>query len=94
LPANRRADADNPRSVLSSREREVLDLLSTGCRIDHIAERLSISRHTVRTHVRNVISKLGVRSQVEAVAAARRGGELDARQTQRAPVAASGSGGG
>jgi DNA-binding NarL/FixJ family response regulator len=57
---------------LTSREREVLQLLVDGLRQDEIAERLFISRKTVGTHVANILRKLGVRSQAQAVAVAYR----------------------
>jgi DNA-binding NarL/FixJ family response regulator len=57
---------------LTKREREVLRLLADGLRQDDIAERLFISRKTVGTHVANILRKLGVRSQTQAVAVAYR----------------------
>jgi DNA-binding NarL/FixJ family response regulator len=57
---------------LTRREREVLLLLADGLRQDDIAERLFISRKTVGTHVANILRKLGVRSQTQAVAVALR----------------------
>jgi DNA-binding NarL/FixJ family response regulator len=57
---------------LTKREREVLELLANGLRQDDIAERLFISRKTVGTHVGNILRKLGVRSQTQAVAMAYR----------------------
>jgi DNA-binding NarL/FixJ family response regulator len=59
-------------SRLTNREREVLLLLADGLRQDDIAERLFISRKTVGTHVANILRKLGVRSQTQAVAVAYR----------------------
>ena len=55
---------------LSMREREVLDLLGEGMGTVEIAQRLHISPETAKTHIRHVLHKLGVRSRVEAVAAA------------------------
>lgn len=63
-----------PSPALSAREREVLALLAEGAGTDAIAERLFISRNTVRAHVQRVISKLGAHSKLEAVAVARRHG--------------------
>jgi DNA-binding NarL/FixJ family response regulator len=57
---------------LTKREREVLRLLAQGLRQDDIAERLFISRKTVATHVANILRKLGVRSQTQAVSVAYR----------------------
>jgi DNA-binding NarL/FixJ family response regulator len=58
---------------LTKREREVLQLLAEGLRSDEIADRLFISRKTVATHIENILRKLGVRSQAQAVAVAYRG---------------------
>jgi RNA polymerase sigma factor (sigma-70 family) len=57
-------------SNLTKREREILRLLADGLRQDEIAERLFISRKTVSTHVANILRKLGVRTQTQAVALA------------------------
>jgi DNA-binding NarL/FixJ family response regulator len=57
---------------LTKREREVLQLLAAGLRQNDIAQRLFISRKTVGTHVSNIMRKLGVRTQAQAVAAAYR----------------------
>ena len=69
-------------SSLTRREREVLALLTGGAGHDAIAERLVISPETARTHIQNVITKLGVHSRLEAAAYVRRNGiELaEARQ--------------
>jgi two-component system, NarL family, nitrate/nitrite response regulator NarL len=53
---------------LAPRELEVLLLLSRGVRVRTIAHRLGLSEATVRTQVRAVLRKLGVRSQLAAVA--------------------------
>lgn len=59
---------------LSSRELEVLQLLASARTIDEIAAELFLSPHTVRNHVKQVLSKLGAHSQLEAVVmGARRG---------------------
>ena len=47
------AEAD----VLTAREQEVLDLIATGATDKVIAEKLSLSLHTVKSHVRNILSK-------------------------------------
>lgn len=53
---------------LSNREAEVLDLIITGLTNREIAERLSLSVHTVERHTANIYSKLGVRGRAAATA--------------------------
>jgi DNA-binding NarL/FixJ family response regulator len=57
---------------LTRREREVLNLLAQGGDNDAIAQALVISPQTARTHIQNVLGKLGVHSRLEAAAFARR----------------------
>jgi two-component system nitrate/nitrite response regulator NarL len=61
-------------SQLTERECDVLQLLSEGATSATIADRLGISRNTVRTHVQSVLGKLGVHSRLEAAAFAVRHG--------------------
>jgi DNA-binding NarL/FixJ family response regulator len=51
---------------LSMREREVLALLGQGWSNESIGEVLFISPHTVRTHIQNILEKLGFHSRLEA----------------------------
>jgi DNA-binding NarL/FixJ family response regulator len=51
---------------LSLRQREVLQHLAAGCSNDEIAQRLFISRNTVKFHLRVIYSRLGVHNRVEA----------------------------
>lgn len=57
---------------LSRREREILGLLSDGFSTDEVAEKLSLSAHTVRTHVKNAMRKLDASTRAHAVAIALR----------------------
>lgn len=54
-------------NVLSSREREVAEMLVGGMRIPQISERMHISKHTVRNHLKSMFNKVGVHSQGELV---------------------------
>jgi DNA-binding CsgD family transcriptional regulator len=54
--------------TLGPREREILGLLANGWSNRRIAEECFLSLNTVRTHVQNVLVKLGVHSKLEAVA--------------------------
>jgi len=54
--------------ILTPREWEVLALLRDGLTNEQIAERLNITRHAVRYHVSEILSKLGVSSREEAAA--------------------------
>lgn len=57
---------------LTRREREVLGILAEGGNNDAIAQALVISPQTARTHIQNVLGKLGVHSRLEAAAFVRR----------------------
>ena len=63
-------------SELSSREQEVLNLLAQGLRDRDIAGQLYISERTVKFHVKNILTKLNVRTRVQAVFNATRCGWL------------------
>ncbi|HEY6962742.1 MAG TPA: response regulator transcription factor [Gaiellaceae bacterium] len=58
---------DDVARVLSARELEVLLLLDRHLGTDEIAQRLFISEHTVRSHVKSLLAKLGVSSRREAL---------------------------
>ena len=62
---------------LTPREQEVLRLLATGLDTRTIAREGDISLHTARGHVKSILSKLEVHSQLEAVAKAMRHGLID-----------------
>ncbi len=55
---------------ISTREQEVLRLVSAGLSNKEIAARLSLSNSTVKTHLANIYLKLGVNSRIQAVAQA------------------------
>lgn len=55
---------------MTAREREVLELLAGGLTGEEVAVELQLSPETVRTHVRNAMSKLDARTRVHALALA------------------------
>jgi DNA-binding CsgD family transcriptional regulator len=57
---------------LSSREYEVLQLLSRGCSNADIADKLFLSLSTVKTHVSNLFFKMDVKSRTQAIEKAKR----------------------
>ncbi|MEU2289834.1 LuxR C-terminal-related transcriptional regulator [Streptomyces bacillaris] len=76
LTATRKHRTESQQLVesLTPREREVLRCMVAGLGRKAVAERLFLSPHTVRTHMQNVLGKLGVHSTLAAVALARRAG--------------------
>lgn len=72
------APADTVRTsfVLTPREREMLSLLADGLTAVEIAEKLVISRETVKSHVRSAMLKLGTRTRTHAVVRALSLGEI------------------
>jgi DNA-binding NarL/FixJ family response regulator len=56
-----------PVTPLSSREQEVLELLTSGLQNKQVATRLGISPRTVERHCDSIYAKLGVRTRTEAV---------------------------
>ncbi|MFG2223948.1 LuxR C-terminal-related transcriptional regulator [Streptomyces sp. NPDC048644] len=89
LTAARKHRTESERLVesLTPREREVLRCMVAGLGRKAVAERLFLSPHTVRTHMQNVLGKLGVHSTLAAVALARRAGVGPAEPTgTAAPV--------
>ncbi len=65
---SRRKTASKMIEPLSGREIEVLDCIAEGLSNREIAQRLTISLTTVKTHTRNIYSKLDVNSRTQAVA--------------------------
>jgi DNA-binding NarL/FixJ family response regulator len=67
---------------LSKREREIMDLLAQGLTGEDVAERLVLSSETVKTHIRNAMSKLEAHTRVHAVAIALREGFISGRDSE------------
>jgi DNA-binding NarL/FixJ family response regulator len=81
LPLSTRTRDFRPATHLTLRELAVLRLLAAGRRNADIADELGISANTVRTHVQNILNKLGASSRGAAVAMARQGGLLTASRS-------------
>jgi NarL family two-component system response regulator LiaR len=64
------SEAETMAADLTRREQEVLALLVKGMSNPEIAEKLFISRATVKIHISNILSKLGVASRAEAISLA------------------------
>jgi two-component system nitrate/nitrite response regulator NarL len=61
---------------LTSRQIEILRLIADGVPGQEIAQRLDVSPATIRTHVQNILTRLGVHTKPEAVAMAMRHGKI------------------
>lgn len=64
------------KSILTTREHEVFDLLVLNKSTDEIAEFLGISEKTVRNHISNAMQKLGVKGRAQAVVELLKLGEI------------------
>ncbi|BAZ83836.1 response regulator [Dolichospermum compactum] len=60
--------------ILSDRELEVIELITKGCSNNDIAKKLYIARGTVKTHIGNIMNKLGANNRTQAVVIAMRSG--------------------
>ncbi len=58
---------NDPDSLLSQREREVLEWLAKGLLYKEIAERLGVGTETVKKHLKNIYQKLHVQNKIEAI---------------------------
>ncbi len=76
LPPMRDRTPNSLTEELTPREREVLGLIAEGLPNKSIADRLSISEHTVKFHVNAILGKLSAQSRTEAVTRATRLGLL------------------
>ncbi len=72
-----RPASDDPFSLLSGREREVLHLIASGLSAKEVAVELSVSTKTIEAHRTSLMRKLGVRKATELVRYALRHGLID-----------------
>ncbi len=72
LPAADLAWGDTAVETLTTREKEVLQLVAEGLTNKAVAQKLHISDHTVKFHVNAIMTKLGAQSRTEAVVRATR----------------------
>lgn len=63
-----REERDRMLALLTARERQVLACLADGANRNQVAGQLNLTPNTVRTHLQNIMAKLGVHSTLEAVA--------------------------
>ena len=63
-------ESKRERAPLTDREREVVQMVALGRTGPEIAAELQISHHTVRTHIRNAMRRVGARSRAQLVAMA------------------------
>lgn len=77
-----------PFEALTARECEVLAALVRGRRVDEVGHELNVCEATARTHVRGILRKLGVKSQLAAVARAREVGWQEEESARLAPRSA------
>lgn len=75
-----REEGEDTGPQLTRREHEVLTLVAEGSSNQAIADDLTLSLHTVRNHVQNILRKLDAHSKLEAVAIATRRGILSGRR--------------
>jgi two-component system invasion response regulator UvrY len=73
---------DNPESLLSGRELEILKLIAAGLHLSEIADKLFFSAKTISTHKANLMHKLGIKNNADLIRYA-------ARQNLKAEVSKS-----
>ncbi|MBV2152313.1 response regulator transcription factor [Kitasatospora sp. SUK 42] len=85
-----RTESERLVDTLTPREKQILRCMVAGLGRQAVAERLYLSPHTVRTHMQNVLGKLGVHSTLAAVAVARRAGVSPAEPALPPPSSVAG----
>ena len=83
--AHHRVTAGEAPAALTARQRQIVELIALGATGPEIAARLQLSHHTVRAHVNNAKTRLGVRSRAQLVMAALPPPETAAHPVGRRP---------
>jgi DNA-binding NarL/FixJ family response regulator len=65
---------DSPLDELTERERQILELVASGCSNKEIGQRLHLAEKTVKHYMTNILQKLHVRNRVEAALLAQKAG--------------------
>lgn len=73
-------------SRLTPRQLEILQLVADGIPSTEIAERLGVSLLTLRTHLQNILTRLGVHTKLEAVALAIKHERISVREVGQRPL--------
>jgi DNA-binding NarL/FixJ family response regulator len=55
----------NPIELMTKREREVIELLAEGLKNKEIGEKINLSTYTVKSHIHNIMEKLGLHTRLE-----------------------------
>jgi DNA-binding NarL/FixJ family response regulator len=82
---NSSTQLEAPLDQLTPREREVLSLVASGLSNHEMATRLYISEATVKTHLKRILMKLGLRDRVQAVVLAYQVGLVEPRRSSNSP---------
>jgi len=77
--ANRMVDEDKGEQVLTERELFVLRLVASGASNQEIAENMSLSVNTIKTHLKNILSKLQLENRTQAAMYAMQHGLVSSR---------------
>ncbi|MDH5656663.1 MAG: response regulator transcription factor [Spirochaetia bacterium] len=74
---NRNTEASATSTILSDREKVILNLISLGLKYSEVAEELGISIHTVRRHIENIYKKMDVGNKTQAIIKGKKMGILE-----------------
>lgn len=76
-----RIEHHTPSATLTFREIQVLELIASGASNQQISDQLGVSLYTIKSHVRNLISKIGAKNRNDAVRIARAFGVLNNKRS-------------